>query len=130
MTVYRIRLEGLTEKHDLQWVAECPAVQVMSQGRTQRQAMTALNDAVALWFESCIARGTLKDALAECGFSYMGAGRATDTVENAVEAIEVRGEQRPVPVFRILPDSPTIIEGTIPAALFAAQFDESHRVVD
>ena len=91
MTVYRIRLEGLTEKHDLQWVAECPAVQVMSQGRTQRQAMTALNDAVALWFESCIARGTLKDALAECGFSYMGAGRATDTVENAVEAIEVRG---------------------------------------
>ena len=121
MTAYRIRLEGLTEQHDRQWVAECPVIQVMSQGRTQRQAMKALNDAVALWFESCIARGTLKAALVECGFSYMGAGRAPDTVANTVEAIEVRRDQRPVPVFRILPDSPTIIEGTIPVALLAAQ---------
>ena len=65
---YRIRLEGSVSQHQDRWVGECPAIQVVTQGSTEEATVQALRDAVALWFESCIARGTLDSALEECGF--------------------------------------------------------------
>ena len=40
------------------WVAVCPKI----------NAKRCLNEAVELWFEDCIERGTLEEALRECGF--------------------------------------------------------------
>ena len=48
-------------------LAWCPAVGVMTQARTKKLARKALQEAVDLWVESCIARGVLKQALEEIG---------------------------------------------------------------
>jgi predicted RNase H-like HicB family nuclease len=49
-------------------VAACPQIGVVSQGRTVREAKTCLQEAVELWFESCIERGVLERALREANF--------------------------------------------------------------
>ena len=61
------------EKRGL-WVAVCPAVGVASQGSTQSAARSAIEEAVQLWFESCIERGTLDRALQESNFRRLPAG--------------------------------------------------------
>jgi len=47
------------------WIAACPMVGVVSQGRTASDARRCLQEAVELWFESCIERGVLDQALRE-----------------------------------------------------------------
>lgn len=49
------------------FIAWCPGLDVLSQAETQRGAMEALREAVELWFESCVERGSLADALQEVG---------------------------------------------------------------
>jgi predicted RNase H-like HicB family nuclease len=41
----------------------------MTQAETERQAMESLREAVELWFESCISRNVLDEALVEAGFN-------------------------------------------------------------
>jgi predicted RNase H-like HicB family nuclease len=50
------------------WVAVCPKINVASQGTSGDDAKRCLTEAVELWFEDCIERGTLEEALRECGF--------------------------------------------------------------
>ena len=50
------------------WIATCPLIDVTSQGRTNAEARACLQEAVELWFESCIARGVLEQALREANF--------------------------------------------------------------
>lgn len=50
------------------WVAVCPAVGVASQGESASDAKASLKEAVQMWFESCIERGTLERALQETNF--------------------------------------------------------------
>ena len=50
------------------WVAVCPMLGVASQGASQPSAKTALQEAVELWFESCLERGVLDQALREANF--------------------------------------------------------------
>src|SRR5436305_1472661 len=38
-------------------IAACPQIGVISQGRTVREAKACLQEAIELWFESCIERG-------------------------------------------------------------------------
>ncbi len=45
------------------WVATCPSIDCGSQGATANEAKDNLREAAALWFTSCIYRGTLKAAL-------------------------------------------------------------------
>ena len=47
------------------WVAICPQLDVASQGSTARAAKACLQEAIELWFESCIERGVLDQALRE-----------------------------------------------------------------
>jgi predicted RNase H-like HicB family nuclease len=49
-------------------IAACPQIDVASQGRTVREAKACLQEAVELWFESCIERGVLDRALREANF--------------------------------------------------------------
>ena len=47
------------------WIATCPLIDVVSQGRTSAEAKECLQEAVELWFESYIERGVLDQALRE-----------------------------------------------------------------
>jgi predicted RNase H-like HicB family nuclease len=50
------------------WIAVCPSIGVASQGIDSDDAKRCLDEAVQLWFESCIERGTLERALQESNF--------------------------------------------------------------
>ncbi|HXH39517.1 MAG TPA: type II toxin-antitoxin system HicB family antitoxin [Thermoanaerobaculia bacterium] len=50
------------------WIAVCPSIGVASQGGSADEARRCLDEAVELWFESCIERGTLERALQESNF--------------------------------------------------------------
>ncbi len=50
------------------WAAICPMLGVASQGATEETAKSALQEAVELWFESCVERGVLDQALREANF--------------------------------------------------------------
>ena len=53
---------------DERWIAVCPSIGVASQGTSTDNARHCLDEAVQLWFESCIERGTLERALQESNF--------------------------------------------------------------
>jgi hypothetical protein len=46
----------------------------MTQAETEQRAIDSLREAVELWFESCISRNVLDDALIEAGFNRLQAG--------------------------------------------------------
>ena len=49
------------------WIAICPRLDVVTQGTSAEDAKHQLDEAVHGWFEDCIERGTLEQALRECG---------------------------------------------------------------
>jgi predicted RNase H-like HicB family nuclease len=85
------------------WIATCPKIDVVSQGTSAADAKRCLDEAVQLWFEDCLERGTLDDALRECGFRHA----SREEVEAAPEGIivtrkaepDVRGESFPIDVI-------------------------------
>ena len=56
------------------WVAICPRIDVASQGHSADEAKRCLREAVELWFESCIERGVLDQAMREASFRPLAAG--------------------------------------------------------
>ena len=50
-------------------MSRCPQLDVVSQGDTFDDAKKSLEEAISLWLESCILRGTLQRALQEMGFN-------------------------------------------------------------
>jgi predicted RNase H-like HicB family nuclease len=50
------------------WIATCPMVGVVTQGKSADHARRCLEEAVELWFESCVERGVLDQALREANF--------------------------------------------------------------
>jgi predicted RNase H-like HicB family nuclease len=60
------------------WAATCPLVGVASQGKTGAEARACLQEAVELWFESCVQRGVLDQALREANFKPAVGDRTTD----------------------------------------------------
>lgn len=63
-----VKLQVETKRDGTQWLARCPAIDVVTQARTKSGALDCLKEAVQLWFESCIERKVLSEALEECGF--------------------------------------------------------------
>jgi len=68
---YRVEREG-----DV-WVASCDALDVASQGDDRDDAGRMLAEALHLFLESCLERGTLEEVLRECGFEPAGDTAAT-----------------------------------------------------
>lgn len=56
------------------WIAVCPTLGVASQGDDRADAMASLKEAVAGWFESCLARGVLDQAMREANWRPLGHG--------------------------------------------------------
>src|SRR5689334_10057480 len=57
------------------FISSCPILDVFSQGETRSKALDNLKEAVRLFIESCIERGTLEQVLKDCGFEAADDGR-------------------------------------------------------
>lgn len=51
------------------WVAECPALKVVTQASSEDEARSALSDAVELFLHNCDERGILRKVLSDYGFN-------------------------------------------------------------
>ena len=63
-----VQLETAFRQEGKCWLAWCLPLDVMTQADSKKAALVSLKEAVGPWFESCIERGVLKEALAEVGF--------------------------------------------------------------
>jgi predicted RNase H-like HicB family nuclease len=86
----RVKLQACTRQKGAVWLAWCPPIDVMTQAETERQAMESLREAVELWFESCISRNVLDEALVEAGFNRLQPG---DAVPGDSSVIGVHGQR-------------------------------------
>jgi predicted RNase H-like HicB family nuclease len=68
------------------WVTGCPALDVFSQGKAEEEAKRSLEEAISLWVEDCLERGTLDQALREVGFHRVH----PETIRPGDEHISVR----------------------------------------
>lgn len=83
------------------WVALCPSIGVASQGIDIEDAKRSLREAIELWFESCVERGVLDQALRESNFRPLPlGGLPPDDCEHVVvdNTADVRGALFPVNV--------------------------------
>lgn len=64
-----IQLDTEVRRSGSTFVARAPGLDLASQGDTEEKALENLGEAVQLFFESCIERGTLEAALKELGFA-------------------------------------------------------------
>jgi len=103
-----IRLEAATRQEGKVWLAWCPPLDVTTQADTKQRALASLKQAVELWFESCIARNVLEEALLEAGFRKMKAGEMPPQNASVVRL------QEPPPAHAF-PATRDYIEVSIPA---------------
>lgn len=75
------------------WIAVCPSIGVTSQGTSAADAKRCLKEAVEAWFESCIERGVLDQAMRESNFRPLALAGSPQTQES-----DVRGELFPIKV--------------------------------
>lgn len=54
------------------FIGEAPSLEVSSHGVTPAEALKNIKEAVSLWFESCLERGTLEAALKDLGWHKHG----------------------------------------------------------
>ena len=65
---FNVQLPYAVKRDGASHVAWCPALDVYSQGPSQKKAITNLADALRLFLMSCYERGTLDQVLREGGF--------------------------------------------------------------
>jgi predicted RNase H-like HicB family nuclease len=97
------------------WVAICPTIGVASQGVGRDDAMRSLKEAVELWFESCLERGVLDQAMREANFRPLA---SHEPVPKGSESVVVN--QRPDEEDDDVLGDPFPIQITIPAYQAAA----------
>jgi predicted RNase H-like HicB family nuclease len=104
----RIHLEIAVKRDGKTWVAWCPPVDVLSQAETKDRAIASLREAVGLWFESCVERGVLDQALTEAGFR-----RGKDGEKPPADASTVHFQKKRRITRRVAP--PRYISVNVPA---------------
>ncbi len=84
-----VRVRGVLRKEGRVWVAGFPRLDVYSQGRTEEEAKENASEALRLWVESCLDRGTLGDALRELGW-HRNTASTIPTEGDSEERIDVQ----------------------------------------
>ena len=64
------------------WLASCPSLNIATQGETFERAEENLKEALTLFIESCLQRGTLEEVLLQAGYTKMGAQSAAQAAES------------------------------------------------
>lgn len=85
-----LRLRGVVRHEGRRWVASCPKFDLWSQGPTKADAQRSLEEALELWVEDCLGRGTLDQALREVGFQPAPWGTRLTEHEEAVVVVSRR----------------------------------------
>ena len=88
---YAVKLRTELRRDGTAWLASCPAIDVVTQAGAKKQALANLAEAVELWFESCIARGVLEEALAEVGFARPPGVGEPDAAVDEVRVLKRKG---------------------------------------
>ena len=108
---------------DRDWIATCPVIDVASQCRTKAGAIAGLSEAIGLWFESCISRGVLEQALEDSGFKRCEIGEIPEDAVNIVatrpaERLEL-DESKPIElrVSKGTTSGNALVEGYIPSMI-------------
>ncbi len=79
-----VRLPFKIRKKGKLYISSCPALDVFSQGRTQKEAKKNLIEALEAFLTACIEHGTLDDVLKECGLKpYTPPARKKPLVKKA-----------------------------------------------
>lgn len=63
-------IAGIKKEESDLYVSYCPVLDLYSQGRTEKEAKNNIIEAVGLFIQTAYEAGTLKDVLADCGFSF------------------------------------------------------------
>ena len=66
--VFQVTLPAKIKKKKDRYVFSCDVLDINTQGYTEEEARKNLIEAIKLFFVSCYERGTLDEALKECGF--------------------------------------------------------------
>jgi predicted RNase H-like HicB family nuclease len=69
-----VRVRGILKQEGDVWVAGFPRLDVYSQGDTADDAKENASEALRLWVDSCLDRGTLGEALRELGWHRFAEG--------------------------------------------------------
>ncbi len=126
---YDVRLDAWFRRDGRAWLAWCPTIDVMTQASRKETAFASLEEAVQLWFESCIERGVLAEALHESGFSVRTPGEDSPRRSNFVHVRYVAAEA-PAAALRFSVGhrrGSDYIEGVIPANLAESQLGTMAR---
>jgi predicted RNase H-like HicB family nuclease len=75
------------------WFASCPSLDLATQGETFERAAENLREALWLFFDSCIKRGTLEQVLAEAGYSAVEAAAVSEVAKTFVQPMPPAIEQ-------------------------------------
>jgi len=109
----QIHLEVRTRRDAATWIAWCPPLDLLSQGKTKTEAVASLREAVDLWFESCVQRGVLDKALTEAGFQR---GRDSESIPADASVVRFRENKTHVARHAHRPrPSPRYISVSVPA---------------
>ncbi len=111
-----LRLSAFVRQVGDFWESACPTLEVYSQGDSEEEAKSNLQEAVELWMESCLERNTLAAALQELGWHSVP---SETPMPLGADSIEVLASEE----AEVLGD-PFSVELTIPAyqaAMFSDQ---------
>ena len=126
---YKVRLDGR------EWLAWCPPLDILAQAGSKKKAIKSLQEAVELWFESCIERNVLHEALLEVGFYKTKAGDPPVPEGASFVNVVTRQHQGLAPTEPKNPSSfidarkgrPSYIEVSIPAYIAAQELGQFAR---
>lgn len=66
--IFEVKMPARIKKKKDHYISSCNVLDIHSQGYSEKEAKQNLVEAVRLFFISCYERGTLDEALKECGF--------------------------------------------------------------
>lgn len=66
---FEIKIPVQIIKEDKVFVAYTPALELCTQGDSYEEAQRMLGEAIVIFFEECIERGTLEQVLKDCGWT-------------------------------------------------------------
>src|SRR5579863_1481329 len=114
----RVRLEIALKKDGGHWIAWCLPLDILTQAETKKGAKAAMRSAVKLWFDSCIKRGVLDEALSECGFRR---GKPGEVPPEGASVVHMQSHKS----FTKADFAPDFIDVNVPAYIAAHQLERS-----
>lgn len=81
-----VKLFGKVKKEGDWYISYCPALDVYSQGKSEKKALNNLIEATSLFLMSCYDRGVLDEALHDCGFMAV---KSTEKMKSEKDMIPI-----------------------------------------